>query len=231
MPSKDELKQRVCEAIDRHGNEIIAIGEEILHHPETGFNEHKTSKLVAEAMAGIGLSPQTGLALTGVKGRIAGHSAGPRVAIVSELDSLRTSDHPLADPHTGAAHSCGHNAQIAGMLGAAMGLNAIGAAQHLAGEMVFFSVPAEVVERLHAKNGLLVKTGQEEPQLPGPSRLCHELLEGRVHPSVTKRDHSTPLGALSQSPQLPHAGHDREKVRWTAPHAGGAGRRGHLAAA
>ncbi|HEV2187993.1 MAG TPA: hypothetical protein VGR70_12340, partial [Stellaceae bacterium] len=65
MPSrphwtKDELKQLVCEAIDRHGNEIIAIGETILHHPETGFNEHKTAKLVAEAMAGIGLSPETG---------------------------------------------------------------------------------------------------------------------------------------------------------------------------
>ena len=57
MPSRDELKQAVCEAIDRHGNEIIAIGEEILHHPETGFNEHKTAKLVAEQMQTLGLSP------------------------------------------------------------------------------------------------------------------------------------------------------------------------------
>src|SRR5580658_2623584 len=152
MASKDELKQAVCEAIDRHGNEIIAIGETILHHPETGFNETRTAKLVAEQMQSLGLSPQTGLALTGVKGRIKGSAGGPRVAIVSELDSLRTSDHPLADPHTGAAHSCGHNAQIAGMLGAAMGLNAIGASSHLAGEIIFFSVPAEefidVEERL-----------------------------------------------------------------------------------
>src|SRR5580658_4719990 len=116
MATKDELKQAVCAAIDRHGNEIIAIGETILHHPETGFNEHKTAKLVAEQMQALGLAPQTGLALTGVKGRLGGAAAGPRVAIVSELDSLRTSDHPLADPHTGAAHSCGHNAQIAGML-------------------------------------------------------------------------------------------------------------------
>jgi amidohydrolase len=152
MAGKDELKQMVCEAIDRHGNEIIAIGEQILHHPETGFNETRTAALVADQMRAIGLSPQTGLALTGVKGRLAGNTAGPRVAIVSELDSLRTSDHPLADPHTGAAHSCGHNAQIAGMLGAAMGLNAIGASSHLAGEIIFFSVPAEefidVEERL-----------------------------------------------------------------------------------
>jgi amidohydrolase len=146
------LKAAVCAAIDRHGNEIIALGEEILHHPETGFNEQKTARLVAERMAALGLAPQTGLALTGVKGRLAGAAAGPRLALVGELDSLRTSDHPLADKHTGAAHSCGHNAQIAGMLGVAMGLQAVQAQDLLAGEIVFFAVPAEefidVEERL-----------------------------------------------------------------------------------
>jgi amidohydrolase len=171
MPTKDELKAQVCEAIDRAGNEIIAIGEEILHHPETGFNELKTAALVADKMRALSLSPETGLALTGVKGRLAGKSAGPRVAIVSELDSLRTSDHPLADPHTGAAHSCGHNAQIAGMLGAAIGLSAAGIQNHLAGEVVFFSVPAEefidVEERLGRK-----KKGELEFLLGKPELLA-----------------------------------------------------------
>ena len=150
--NKDDLKQQVCAAIDRHGNEIIALGEAILHHPETGFNERRTAALVAERMAALGLAPQTGLALTGVKGRLGGGRPGPRLALVSELDSLRTSDHPLADPHTGAAHSCGHNAQIAGMLGVAMGLAAVQAQDLLCGELVFFAVPAEefidVEERL-----------------------------------------------------------------------------------
>src|SRR5712672_464843 len=155
MTGKDELKQAVCEVIDRHGNEIIELGETILHHPETGFNEGKTAAIVADKMRELGLAPQTGLALTGVKGRLRGKTPGPRLAFIGELDSLRTSDHPLADPHTGAAHSCGHNAQIAGMLGVAMGLSAIGATEHLAGELVFFAVPAEefidVEERLHRK--------------------------------------------------------------------------------
>ncbi|MBV9827881.1 MAG: amidohydrolase, partial [Alphaproteobacteria bacterium] len=64
MPAldKDDLKQKVCEAIDRHGNEIIELGETILHHPETGFNEGKTAALVAQTMARLGLEPQTGLA-------------------------------------------------------------------------------------------------------------------------------------------------------------------------
>ena len=157
MTGKNELKRAVCEAIDRNGNEIIELGERILHHPETGFNEDKTAALVAERMRTLDLEPQTGLALTGVKGRLKGKATGPRLALIGELDSLRTSDHPLADPHTGAAHSCGHNAQVAGMLGAAMGLSAIGASDHLAGELVFFAVPAEefidVEERLH-RDGL-----------------------------------------------------------------------------
>src|SRR6476659_10164771 len=124
---REELKAAVCEAMDRHGDEILELGERILHHPETGFNEAKTAALVADKMRALGLEPQTGLALTGVKGRLRGKAPGPRLAFVGELDSLRTSDHPLADAHTGAAHSCGHNAQVAGMLGVAMGLQAVGA--------------------------------------------------------------------------------------------------------
>lgn len=155
-PSKEQLKQAVCEAIDRHGNQIIELGEAILHHPETGFNESKTAALVADKMRALGLEPQTGLALTGVKGRLRGKAPGPRLAFVGELDSLRTSDHPLADRHTGAAHSCGHNAQVAGMLGVAMGLQAVQAQDLLSGELIFFAVPAEefidVKERLKRRN-------------------------------------------------------------------------------
>src|SRR5215469_873201 len=143
MSSKDEVKRAVCEAIDRRADAIIELGETILRHPETGFNELKTAALVAERMRALGLAPHTGLALTGVKGRLAGAATGPRLAVIGELDSLRTSEHPLADPATGAAHSCGHNAQIAGMLGAAIGLTAAGIAHHLAGEIIFFAVPAE----------------------------------------------------------------------------------------
>src|ERR1700745_2631482 len=143
MSSKDELKRAVCEAIDHHADTIIDLGETILRNPETGFNEVKTAALVAQRMSALGLDPRTGLAVTGVKGRLAGHAPGPRFAFIGELDSLRTSEHPLADPTTGAAHSCGHNAQIAGMLGAAIGLSDAKVVSHLAGEIIFFAVPAE----------------------------------------------------------------------------------------
>ncbi len=142
-PSKEALKQAVCAAIDARQAEIVRIGETILHHPETGFREVDTARLVAGQMERLGLRPQTGLALTGVKGRLPAGKPGPTLAILGELDSLRVSEHPLADAQTGAAHACGHNAQVAGMLGAAMGLLAAGAPAHLAGSLVFFAVPAE----------------------------------------------------------------------------------------
>jgi amidohydrolase len=169
MSSKDDLKRAVCAAIDRHADTIIDLGETILRNPETGFNEVKTAALVAERMAALGLAPRTGLALTGVKGRLAGRKPGPRLAFIGELDSLRTSEHPLADPATGAAHSCGHNAQIAGMLGAAIGLSDGKAAEQLAGELVFFAVPAEefidVEERLKRKERSEIEFLLGKPEL------------------------------------------------------------------
>src|SRR5438105_2902947 len=142
--TKDELKQRAYEAIDRRSDDIIGLGEQIRRHPELGFKEVKTARVVEETLSKLGLVPKSGLALTGVRADVAGRAgAGPTFALLGELDALVVAGHPEADPHTGAAHACGHNAQIAGLLGAAMGLLDTKAAQHLAGRLAFFAVPAE----------------------------------------------------------------------------------------
>src|ERR1700675_3707347 len=142
--TKTELMQSVRAAIDRRAEDIIAVGEEIRRHPELGFKEFKTSRLVAQTFERMGLAPRTGLALTGVRADAAGRGGdGPTFALLGELDALVVAGHPVADPETGAAHACGHNAQVAGMLGAAMGLVGAKAFEHLAGRVVFFAVPAE----------------------------------------------------------------------------------------
>jgi amidohydrolase len=142
--TKDELKQRVDEAIDRRADEIIGVGEQIRRHPELGFKEVKTARLVEETFRKLGLAPRSGLALTGVRADAAGRAGqGPTFALLGELDALIVVGHPESDVATGAAHACGHNAQIAGLLGAAMGLLDSGALEHLAGRLVFFAVPAE----------------------------------------------------------------------------------------
>jgi amidohydrolase len=142
--SKDELKQSLFAAIDRRSEEIIGIGEGLRRHPELGFKEVKTARVVAETFGKLGLNPRTGLALTGVRAELSGGAGeGPTFALLGELDALIVAGHPEADPATGAAHACGHNAQIAGLLGATMGLVDSKVMEHLAGRVVLFAVPAE----------------------------------------------------------------------------------------
>jgi len=143
MPTLDDVKRAVCEAIDRQSEKIVTVGETIRKSPELGFKEFKTSRLVEETMREIGLQPKGGLAITGVRGEARGKTDGPTFALLGELDALVVAGHPVADAQTGAAHACGHNAQVAGMLGAAMGLVGAKAFEHLAGRVVFFAVPAE----------------------------------------------------------------------------------------
>ena len=52
--TKAELMQKVQAMIDRRGDEIIALGEAIRRHPELGFKEFKTAKLVAQTFERMG---------------------------------------------------------------------------------------------------------------------------------------------------------------------------------
>ena len=143
MPTREQVKRSVCEAIDGCSARIIELGERIRRHPELGFKEFRTARLVEDTLREIGLSPRGGLAITGVRADAPGAQDGPTLALLGELDGLVVAGHPLADAETGAAHACGHNAQVAGLLGAAMGLVEARALAHLAGRVVFFAVPAE----------------------------------------------------------------------------------------
>lgn len=62
---------------------------------------------------------------------------------MGELDAVSCPEHKDADSETGAVHACGHNIQIAAMIGAAAGLINSGAAEHLTGSVKFLAVPAE----------------------------------------------------------------------------------------
>ena len=144
MPSKEELKRSALTAIDRRKADIIGVARAIYQSPETGYHEFNTSRLVAQRFSQMGISHRQGLAITGVKGHVPGGAgAGPRVAVIGELDALPVPDHPYADPQTGAAHACGHAAQIGMMLGTMVGLLDSGVKSHLSGTVVPFAVPAE----------------------------------------------------------------------------------------
>jgi amidohydrolase len=154
MPTKEDLKKKAIEAIEKRSKEITEIGETILRNPELGYKEVKTAALVEEKFRSLGLPYKKGLALTGVVARVPGKSKRLHVALMGELDSIRIPVHPFADPLTGAAHGCGHNAQIAGMLGAGMGLLESGAMKELDGDVSLMAVPAEELVELEYRNKL-----------------------------------------------------------------------------
>ena len=143
MSNTDELKKTVSEAINQNREQAIGIARKILEGPETGFKEHKTSKLVQEALSGMGLEFESGIAITGVKAVLDGTKPGPTVAVMGELDSVVCSGHPHADPETGAAHACGHHTQIGQLIAVAQALSSSGVMEHLAGRVALIAVPAE----------------------------------------------------------------------------------------
>ena len=154
MPSKEELKRKMFQEIDDRSTEIVNLSQTILGHPEPGFREVKTARLVADKFAEIGIPFRSGLALTGVRADLTGGSAGPTMALLGELDSLIVREHPFADPNTGAAHACGHHCQIGMLFGATVGLMQPDVLSALSGRIALVAVPAEEYIEIEYRDGL-----------------------------------------------------------------------------
>jgi len=155
--SKDDLKKKVCDAIDASKTDIQAYADSVFNEPELGFKEVKTAAKLAAEFDKLGISYESGLAITGVKARLKGGKPGPTIAILGELDAIGSPEHPHADPTTGAAHACGHHVQQSAMLAAAYGLAKSGVMQEMAGDVVFFGVPAEEYVELAYRKKLVAE--------------------------------------------------------------------------
>jgi len=154
MTDVQELKNRACMAIDAHREQIYALGEDIRMHPELGFKELRTSAIVQEHFGRLAIPLEAGLAITGVKGRLQGSKHQASVCFLGELDSVLVRNHADADPITGAAHACGHNAQIANVIALAYGLVEGGIMPGLDGDVVLMAVPAEEYVEVGYRVGL-----------------------------------------------------------------------------
>lgn len=135
--------QQLIGAIDCKRKQLIALGDRLFCMPELGFFEEKTAQVVADVFKDLGLDCQEQVAVSGVIGTLDSGKPGPHIAVLGELDALICPHHPQADPITGAAHTCGHHAQVIAMLGAATGIVQSGIVDHLSGRISFMGVPAE----------------------------------------------------------------------------------------
>ena len=151
----DAIEKKIIEAIDANRDKIIAFGRDIWHHAELGYREFRTSEKFNELLKSLGMEVEENLAITGAKGYLKPKDTqGPTVAIIGELDALPIGNHKDTNPETGAAHCCGHHAQLTGTIGAALALSIPEIRDALGGNVVFMSAPSEEFVDIEYKNNL-----------------------------------------------------------------------------
>lgn len=97
-------------------------------YPELGYEEFRTSDLVASTLQGMGIKVRRGQAGTGVVGLIEGDPVGPVVALRADMDALPVTEKtgaPYASTRPGIMHACGHDGHTSMLLGAAAVLNSM----------------------------------------------------------------------------------------------------------
>lgn len=105
---------------------LIALRRDLHRHPELGFEEQRTARIVAEHLRQSGLEVVENIAGTGVVGTLRGSGGGGKsVGLRADMDALampETAERPWASTVAGKMHACGHDGHTAMLLGAARSL-------------------------------------------------------------------------------------------------------------
>ncbi len=113
---------QILKTLTEEASEFVALRQDIHRHPELAYDEHRTSKLVAEKLQAWGYEVERGLGGTGVVGRLKRGSGSKTVGIRADMDALpieETTGLPYASCHHGVMHACGHDGHTAMLLAAA----------------------------------------------------------------------------------------------------------------
>jgi amidohydrolase len=123
-------------------DQLVAWRRDIHMHPELGFTEQRTARLVADTLAEMGLEVQTGVGKTGVVGFLG--EGEPTIGIRADMDALpidEANDVPYRSQTPGIMHACGHDAHTAILLGVARLLSTM--PDRPRGQVRFFFQPSE----------------------------------------------------------------------------------------
>ncbi|MGH7093581.1 MAG: M20 aminoacylase family protein [Stellaceae bacterium] len=158
-------------------DELTAIRRDIHAHPELGFEEQRTSDIVAQKLAEYGCEVHRGLATTGVVGTIRRGNSLRAIGIRADMDCLPMQEHnefAHRSTYDGKMHGCGHDGHTTMLLGAARRLAAtknfdgtvhfifqpgeegFGGGRVMVEQGLFDKFPCDAVFAMHNKPGLPV---------------------------------------------------------------------------
>lgn len=130
--------------IDSYADELTAIRRDLHAHPEIGFEEHRTSGLVAEKLQQWGIEVHRGLGGTGVVGLLKGKGSGSkRIGLRADMDALPMEEKTNLSWRStipGRFHGCGHDGHTTILLGTARYL---AETRNFDGTVAFIFQPAE----------------------------------------------------------------------------------------
>ena len=133
----------VINRIADYAAEMTAWRRDFHQHPELGFEERRTSEIVAAKLAEWGIEVHRGLATTGVVGVLRNGGSGRSIGLRADMDCLamdEASGVPHASTIPGRMHACGHDGHTATLLGAAKYL---AETRNFDGTVTFIFQPAE----------------------------------------------------------------------------------------
>jgi amidohydrolase len=182
--------------IDGFAEDLTAIRRDLHAHPEVGFEEVRTSGVVADKLASWGIDVHRGLGTTGVVGVLKGKGSGTkRIGLRADMDALPMEENTnLAYRSTipGRFHGCGHDAHTTMLLGTARYLaetrnfdgtvhfifqpaeEGLGGARAMIKEGLFTQFPCDEIYGLH--NAPELKHG-EIGIFPGPNLAAADFFD------------------------------------------------------
>ena len=145
-------------------DQLVAWRRDFHRHPELGYQEFRTSGIVAKHLTSLGMEVQTGVGKTGVIGLLEGAKSGPVVMLRFDMDALpiqelNQTDYVSQTP--GVMHACGHDGHTAIGMGIAQLM--VKHRAEFAGTLKFVFQPAE-----EGQNGALAMIGDGALENPRP---------------------------------------------------------------
>src|SRR5947209_5533164 len=133
----------VIDLIAADHDDLTRWRRDIHAHPELGFEEQRTSDLVADKLAQFGIEVHRGIGKTGVVGRLRVGNSPRTIGLRADMDCLpilEANSFDYRSQHPGRMHACGHDGHTTMLLGAARYL---ARSRNFDGTVHFIFQPAE----------------------------------------------------------------------------------------